>query len=79
MLRVELLKAELLKASPPVHCNVGCVGVRLHHNEHEETLLTIQFLTSSITNTQLIVHMATYKHYFYSCLFILTKLYSRYF
>ena len=29
MLKVELLKAELLKASPPVHCGVVCVGVRL--------------------------------------------------
>jgi hypothetical protein len=29
MLKVELLKAELLKASPPVHCCVVCVGVRL--------------------------------------------------
>ena len=29
MLKVELLKAELLKASSPVHCGVVCVGVRL--------------------------------------------------
>jgi hypothetical protein len=29
MLKVELLKAELLKASPPVHCGVVCVGVHL--------------------------------------------------
>jgi hypothetical protein len=61
MLKVEILKADLLKASPPVHCGVGCVGVRLkidylvnpsgalqhnpHHNEQEETLLTSQLLT----------------------------------
>ena len=36
-----------------------------HHNEQEETLLTIQLLTIqlltlSITYTQLILHMATY-------------------
>jgi hypothetical protein len=54
MLKVELLKTELLKASPPVHCSVVCVGVR--RNEQEETLLTIQLLT----HTQLILHMTTY-------------------
>jgi hypothetical protein len=27
MLKVELLKVGLLKASPPVHCGVVCVGV----------------------------------------------------
>ena len=29
LLKAELLKVELLKAYPPVHCGVGCVGVRL--------------------------------------------------
>jgi hypothetical protein len=29
MLKVELLKAELFKASAPVRCGVGCVRARL--------------------------------------------------
>jgi hypothetical protein len=39
MLKVESLKTELLKVSPPVPC--GVVQHRPHHKEKEETLLTL--------------------------------------
>jgi hypothetical protein len=40
--------------------SLGALQHRPHCNEQEETLLTIQLLTLSITYTQLILHMATY-------------------
>ena len=62
MLKVELLKAELLKASTPVHCGVVCVGERLVTENQPPSKIQILTTAYGITLRHAVFHCCKKPH-----------------